>query len=140
MKFWDASAVIPLCVDEPPSLRVRKITEEDGTLIVWWTTPVECYSALARRRRDDTLTRAQEEQARHAVLRLAASWTEVQPSHQVREAAARVLLLHPLRAADALQLAAGLVWADGHAAGHGFVCLDDRLREAAQREGFAVLP
>ncbi len=47
---------------------------------------------------------------------------------------------HPLSAADALQLAAGLLWADGRPAHHDFVCLDQRLREAAQREGFRVLP
>ena len=140
MKFWDASAIIPLCVREPGSSLVRKIAEEDGAIVVWWTTPIECYSAFARRRRDDIRMRANEDQARQAVARMAADWTEVQPSQQVRETAARVLLLHPLRAADALQLAAGLVWANGHAARHHFVCLDERLRETAQREGFAVLP
>lgn len=140
MKFWDASAVIPLCVRESQSLLVKKIAEEDGAIVVWWTTPVECYSAFARRRRDDTLPRPHEDQARQVVARLAANWTEVQPSHQLRETAARVLLLHPLRAADALQLAAGLLWAEGHAARHQFVCLDQRLREAAEREGFQILP
>ena len=140
MKFWDASAVIPLCVRESPSPLVRKMVVEDVAIVVWWTTPVECCSAFARRRRDNILTRAQEDQARHTVLRLAAEWTEVQPSHQVCEAAGRVLLLHPLRAADALQLGAALVWADGRGTGHEFVCLDPRLREAAQRKGFQVLP
>jgi len=140
VKFWDASAIIPLCVRESPSPLVKRIAEQDAALVVWWTTPVECYSAFARRRRDEILTRAQEDQARQAVLRLAAEWTDVQPSHQVREGAGRTLLLHPLRAADALQLAAALVWADGRVTRHGFVCLDQRLREAAQREGFEVLP
>jgi len=140
VKFWDASAIIPLCVKESPSPRVRKIVEEDAAVVVWWTTPVECASAFARRRRDNILTRAQEDQARQTVLRLAAEWTEVQPSQQVREAAGRLLLLHPLRAADALQLGGALVWTDGRGTGHEFVCLDDRLREAAQREGFQVLP
>ena len=37
---------------------------------------------------------------------------EVLPAEAVREQAARLLRLHPLRAADALQLAAALVWAD----------------------------
>ena len=140
MKFWDASAVIPLCVREPRSPLVRKIAEEDGAIVVWWTTPVECYSAFARRRRDDTLTRAHEDQARQAVTRLAADWTEMQPGQHVRETAARVLLLHPLRAAHALQLAAGLMWANGRTTRHHFVCLDQRLCEAARHEGFAVLP
>ena len=140
MKFWDASAVIPLCLREPRSARVKEIAEEDGAIVAWWATPIECYSAFARLRRDAVLTRAHENQARELVARLAAEWTEVQPSLRLRELAARTLLLHPLRAADALQLAAGLLWADGGATRQSFVCLDQRLREAAQREGFQVLP
>ena len=49
-------------------------------------------------------------------------------------------MVHPLRAADALQLAAALLWTEGAAMGSQFVCLDQNLREAAVREGFTVLP
>jgi predicted nucleic acid-binding protein len=140
VKFWDTSAVVALFVREARTTLVRDITEEDAAIVVWWVTLVECYAAFARMRRDNLLTRAQEDQARQAVLRLATDWTEVQSSQQVREAAGRVLLLHPLRAADALQLAAALVWADARVARQEFVSLDERLREAAQREGFEVLP
>jgi predicted nucleic acid-binding protein len=69
-----------------------------------------------------------------------AVWTEIEPSVAVRAQAGRVLLLHPLRAADALQLASAIVWANGQASSHELVCLDHRLREAAQREGFTLLP
>jgi predicted nucleic acid-binding protein len=58
-----------------------------------------------------------------------------EPSQEVRDQARRVLRVHPLRAADALQLAAALVWKGRH-----FVCFDQRLREAAQREGFRLFP
>jgi hypothetical protein len=145
VKFWDASTVAPLCLTESHSTIVRKITTGDDAIVVWWTTPIECYSAFARRRRDDILTRAQEEQMRRLVAHLAATdWTEIQPSHQVRDAPAGALVLHPLSVADALQLAAGLLagllWANGRPAHHDFVCLDHRLRDAAQAEGFRVLP
>lgn len=140
MKFWDTSALVALCVRESRTNLVRTVAEEDGAIVVWWVTLVECHSAFARLRREDVLTRVQESQVRHVLTDLAARWTEVQPSDQIRETATRVLLLHPLRAADALQLAAGLMWASGRTAGHHFVSLDERLREAAQREGFAVLP
>jgi predicted nucleic acid-binding protein len=73
-------------------------------------------------------------------LRLSSQWTEVRPSNLVRDQASRVLLLHPLRAADALQLAAALVWAGSQTTSLEFVCLDHRLREAAAREGFQVIP
>lgn len=140
MKFWDSSAVVPLCLPEPTTARLRRIAEDDGALVAWWATPVECWSAFARLRRDGLLSRAGEERARRLVSLLAGAWTEIEPSRDVREGAGRALLLHPLRAADSLQLAAALGWARGRPEGHHFVCVDDRLREAATSEGFLVLP
>lgn len=140
MRFWDTSAIIPLCLKEPETPRVRRLAQEDGAIVVWWAAPVECYSAFARLRREKVLTRAQEDQARAIVARLAAVWTEIEPSSEVRDRAGRVLLLHPLRAADSLHLAAALVWTGGSTEDHHFVCLDDRLREAARSEGFLLMP
>ncbi|MGH7230767.1 MAG: type II toxin-antitoxin system VapC family toxin [Nitrospiraceae bacterium] len=140
MRFWDASAVLPLCLHEPRTTLLRKLIEEDQAIVVWWATPVECWSALARLRREGILDRASEDQARTLLAQLAEAWTEMVPSQEVREQAARALLLHPLRAADSLQLAAALVWSNRLPKGHEFVCLDQRLREAALREGFRPLP
>lgn len=108
-------------------------------IAVWWGTPVECVSAFARLRRQGELIAAGLGRARDLLDRLAEDWSEVGPSLEVREHAVRLLGLHPLRAADALQLAAALVWANRRPAGQPFVCLDARLREAARAEGFLVL-
>jgi hypothetical protein len=140
MKFWDASAILPLCLSEPASPLVRRIAEEDGVIVAWWGTPVECFSAFARLRREKVLDADGEDRARGLVSYLAAAWAEIQPGTMVREGAGRVLRLHPLRAADALQLAAALVWAQGRAEILDFVCLDYRLRDAARLEGFRILP
>jgi predicted nucleic acid-binding protein len=140
MRFWDASAIIPLCLEEPRTSLLKKLAEDDGAIAAWWSTPVECWSAFARLRRESLVSKAEEDQARTVLNRLAGDWTEIEPGREVREQAGRALLLHPLRAADSLQLAAALVWANGRGAGHEFVCLDQRLREAAQSEGFRVLP
>jgi predicted nucleic acid-binding protein len=140
MRFWDASALIPLCLQERLSSRLKRLAQQDESLVVWWGSPVECLSAFARLRREAVLGESDEEQARHILRVLQGAWTEVEPTHAVREQAGRVLRLHPLRAADALQLAAALVWSQGDPVGHDFVCLDQRLKEAAQREGFTILP
>ena len=140
MRFWDASAILPLCLSDPRTTAMRKIAEEESAVVAWWGTPVECYSALARLRRDGHLDTSAEDQARDTLNLLAAEWTEIAPSQDVRESAGRLLRLHPLRAADALQLAAALIWASRNPRGHHFVCLDLRLREAARREGFTLLP
>jgi hypothetical protein len=66
-------------------------------------------------------------------------WTENIDFESVRERAGRLLAVHPLSAADALQLAAALVAVDERPRGFGFVTLDDRLAAAAVREGFALL-
>jgi len=140
MKFWDTSAVIPLCVDEEQTQIVRDIAKKDGALVVWWGSIVESYSAFARLRRDRSLSPDDEAEGLTVLSELADSWTEIEPSDDIREITRRLLQNYPLRAADSLQLAAALVWCDKTPKGHHFVCLDIRLREAAVREGFTVLP
>lgn len=138
MRFWDASAVVPLLLEQPASPRSRALLDEDPEVVIWWTTPVECASALARLRREGLLTDADEKVATSRLEELQARWYEMLPGDAVRAQAFRVLRLHPLQAADALQLAAALEWAGGPAGGT-VVTFDDRLASAAAREGFAVL-
>jgi predicted nucleic acid-binding protein len=140
MIFWDASAIIPLCIDEPQSKVVKGILKKDSSMAVWWGSIVECHSAFARLRRDKVLKHSEEDQVRHLLAILANAWTEIDPSGDIRDIASRLILRHPLRAADSLQLAAALVWAGKTPKGHRFVCLDSRLRDAARKEGFALMP
>lgn len=140
MKFWDASAIIPLCIDERQTSVVRDIAKKDGALVVWWGSTVETYSAFARIRRDSVLWADDEASALLVLSELAAAWTEIEPSDDIREITRRLLQNYPLRAADSLQLAAAIVWSGKSPRGHHFVCLDTRLREAAAKEGFSVLP
>jgi uncharacterized protein len=138
--FWDTSAVIPLLVTEPETVRFLALLREDQRMIVWWGTHVECFSALARRVREGALDSSGEAQAQAELHRLAGGWSEVQPTDRVRSLAERLLSVHPLRTADALQLASATVWSEGDAKQRPFICLDDRLREAARREGFSLQP
>jgi predicted nucleic acid-binding protein len=77
--------------------------------------------------------------ARGRLDRFVATWQEVQPSEPLRDAARRLLRVHELRAADALQLAAAGAASEGRPMTLAFVCLDERLGSAAEREGFPVL-
>lgn len=110
----------------------------DEDVVVWWTTRIECLSALSRRKREGVLSSSGEGQARAVLSVLAEAWSEVQPIEMVRIRAERLLSIHPLRAADALQLAAALIWAREMPRGFDFVCLDQNLREAALKEGFSI--
>lgn len=138
--FWDSSAVIPVLIAEARSAEMVALLASDRAPALWWAGPVECQSALHRRRREKLLSPAVLADALARLDRLAEDFDVVAPTTRLRERAGRVLAAHPLRAADALQLAAALVWADDSPAGETIVCLDGQLREAATREGFQALP
>lgn len=139
MRFWDSSAILPLAVFEPNSTVLRRLVEGDTAMTVWWASPIEVWSALARRRRKGPLDASEERDARQRIAELSAAWTEILPSEEVQALAGALLLRHPLRASDALQLAAAIT-AAGVPPRAPFVTLDARLAEAAAREGFTTLP
>jgi predicted nucleic acid-binding protein len=138
--FWDSSAVVPVLIAEARSSGMSALLRSDRAPAIWWACPVECQSALHRRRREKVLSPAALAEALRRLARFVEDVDVVAPTDRLRERAGRTLAAHSLRAADALQLAAALVWSDDAAAGEALVSLDDDLREAARREGFAVLP
>ena len=106
-------------------------------MAIWWGSVIECGSAIARTAREGVLSPEDETHALALLDALAESWTEVQPTPRVRDVARRLLRVHPLRAADALQLSAALMWADGSLR-QELVTRDARLGDAARREGFTI--
>jgi uncharacterized protein len=139
VRFWDSSAVVPLLVGEDSTAGLIKMLEDDPAMLVWWATPVECVSALARLERDGALDNPGVAEAVDRLDALELHWNEVQPVARLRSQAIRLLRVHPLRAADALQLAAAIVAAEDQPRTLTFLTLDDRLALAAQREGFSVV-
>ncbi|MFN2441967.1 MAG: type II toxin-antitoxin system VapC family toxin, partial [Thermoanaerobaculia bacterium] len=138
VKFWDSSAVVPLLTREPWTDELVSVLREDGSLLVWWGSPVECASALSRREREGALRPEHAAEAFERLDELAKSWSEVEAGALVRESARRFLRVHDLRAADALQLAAAFVASESRPTTLELVTLDDRLAAAAKKEGFRV--
>lgn len=138
MRFWDSSAILPLLVGEATSDAVRGLAGEDPAMLVWWGAEIECVSAIARLERQEDLSTDAAEAALGRLEAFAERWNEIQPGEAARRTARRLLRVHNLRAADALQLAAALVGAEGHPASLEIVTLDDRFTAAARREGFVV--
>ena len=138
MRFWDSSAVVPLTVAEASTEAMRALAEEDPVMCVWWATEVECVSALARLEREGALTDTSTAAALERLDMLAEAWNEVQSVVAVRGTARRLLRVHTLRAADALQLAAAVIVAEGMPSSLEIITLDERLAAAARREGFTV--
>jgi len=140
VRFWDTSALVPLVVDEAATEPARHLLSEDPAVIVWMLSGVELLSALARLGRsssglDDLLPTL-----RHDVLTQFTRWATVTDVDGVRRRAERLVGVHPLAAADAMQLGAALVAASDRPETLEFVTLDRPLARAAQLEGFRVLP
>lgn len=139
MRYWDASALLPLVVDEPGTALARGWLEEDGEVCTWAWTQVELASAIERRAREGRLPTSLRQRLLREIALLGSHLVEVTDLLAVRSRALPLLARYPLRAADAAQLAAALVVADPDPTSLTFVCLDRRLTDAASREGMPVL-
>lgn len=139
MKFWDSSALVPLIIEERHSKACRQLLRADPTQIVFCFTRTEILSALCRRHREGLLDAADLRTAEARLEKLADRWTEVDAVIPVRDAAEQLLRVHPLRAADSLQLGACIAVFGKQRRDREFVVLDDLLAEAARQESFKVV-
>jgi hypothetical protein len=118
---------------------MRELHAADPAIATWWGTPIECVSAFARLERDGALTSAGLSGSITRIRYALTSWTEVGPSDDVREQSIRLLRVHQLRTADAVQLAAAIVAAEFQPSTLDFVTLDRIQATAADKEGFRVI-
>jgi len=139
VRFWDSSAIVQLYLEQGLQKFARRLYVEDDEVVIWWATPVECVSAFLRYHREGGLS---EEQVNRVLRRFSAHsrrWDQILPVPVLREEAQRLLRRHSVRAADALQLAAAWLAADQKPESLEFVSLDQRLKLAAEKEGYRVL-
>ena len=140
MRYWDASALVPLLVSEQSSNASLEWLGLDGQIVTWLWTRTEVASAIERRTREGALSRSQRRQVLARLDALAERWNEVADALAVRSRAIKLLARHPIRAADAGQLGAALLVQDQLGGSLEFVCFDSRLSLAAEMEGLQVLP
>jgi predicted nucleic acid-binding protein len=140
LRFWDSSGIVPLLIAQAQSARAQGLFHSDNEMVVWWAARVECASAIARLEREGAANASSAAQAFKRLQELAKSWDEVQPTDRLRTRAERLLRVHRLRAADALQLAAMLEVSTETPLASEIVCFDDRLAEAISREGLRLSP
>ena len=138
MRYWDASALVPLIVAEPDSDLVRGWLSDDDHIVTWVWTRTEIASAVERRTREGLLSRPQRRAVLERLAVLADRWDEVTEVLAVRSRAHALLARHPLRAADAGQLGAALLVQEQLAGPLTFVCRDSRLLTAADVEGLRL--
>lgn len=139
MRYWDASALVSLFVEESTSSGRRSLLRRDPAIVTWWGSRVECASALNRLYRERHLDVDTLNESFRQLNDYAFGWLEVEPIKEVRLLAIDLLRHHPLRAADAIQLAAALAASASNPDVIDVVCSDERLSAAARLEGFRVL-
>jgi len=137
-RFFDTSAVVAAYAEEERSDRTRSLLSEGG-VAVSRLIEVETVSALARLTREASISEAQRDEAVAAFLADLGGWDVVEVVPDVTAQARALLLRHPLRAADALQLSSALVLQSRLGAPlNAFVAFDLRIVEAARAERLAV--
>lgn len=136
--FWDASALVPLCIHEAASRHAQSHLRRFAP-VVWWGSLVEVHSAICRLRRDREISDRDKQGAVARLRLLNRGWREILPDDQVRDLATQLLDTYTLRAADSLQLAASLTWCEQRPSKRSFICGDQRLAKAAESAGFSVL-
>lgn len=138
MRFWDSSAIVSLLVPQPSSAAAERLVASDADIVIWWATPVECISALMRLQREGKIDERDSEIVIRRLDSLLERSDSIEPVNMIRDQARRLLRVHTLRAADALQLSAALELRGAGRGGVEFVSFDSRLATAARREGFTV--
>jgi predicted nucleic acid-binding protein len=136
--FWDTSSLIPLCVRQRTT-SVAQALSAQYQMAVWWSTPVEMRGAFARLVRMGQLTPNEHVQAQVRLDRMRSDWLEMDPSEPLREQAERLVDRFPLKATDAQQLAAALIWCLGRTKGRSFISGDSQLLDAARQLGFQAI-
>jgi predicted nucleic acid-binding protein len=136
--FWDSSSLVPLCVRQQAT-PVAQALSQRHSMNVWWGAPVEIRGAFTRLLRMRQLTSNEAVGARVRLDELRYKWREVFPGDELRDQAELLVDRFPLKAADALQLAAAMAWCLGRPKGRGFISGDRQLLDAAKQLGFQAL-
>jgi predicted nucleic acid-binding protein len=140
MRFWDSSAIVPILVLEEETEYCIRAFQSDREVMVWTMSKVEVFSALCRRFREDFLKEDAFDSAKKRMNDFFDMAFEIASLSKVKERAMRLLQVHPLKAADAMQLASVLVATQEDPSKLPIISFDDRLNLAAKLEGFTVNP
>jgi predicted nucleic acid-binding protein len=126
-------------VEEEDSSRVRRSIAA-GFSATARLSAVEVASALARRCREGAFSAAERDRALGALEEDLSALRVVELSLPVVAESRILLVRHPLRAGDAIQLASALLLRRELAEPVTFAAYDDRLKSAASAEGLIVVP
>jgi predicted nucleic acid-binding protein len=137
--FWDTSAILPLCCSQIFTTQSKKWLRKYPKVVVWWGTPVEINSGLARLKQGGHLTEKEVVKSLKLWEKLKKTARIVSPVERVLELANDLPENYGLRALDSFQLAAALVWSQEKPRRRPFITADERLAKAAEKAGFTEI-
>jgi predicted nucleic acid-binding protein len=138
--YVDTSALVKLYVEEKGSELVRHLVDEAVLVATSRIAYAEARAALARTWREGALS---EEDYRQSTIYLRADWQAyftLDLAESVVQVAGDLAERHRIRGFDAIHLASGLTLSRRVRDPITFVCWDIRLWNAAQEEGFDMVP
>ena len=137
-RYVDASALVKRYVRETGSVVVRRLLAS-GIVATSRLSEVEVASGIVRRAREGAFKPARRDRALAALQRDVPAFAIVELIPDITGDARALLLRHPLRASDAIQLASCLYLQRQLDQPVPFVAFDQRLLDAARAEGVAVV-
>lgn len=136
--YFDASALVKRYVREAGSVTVRRLLAS-GIAASSRLSEVEVSSGIIRRAREGAFTTPRRDRMLAALERDVPALAMVEILPEITAGARALLLRHPLRAGDAIQLASCLYLQGQLAQPVPFVAFDRRLVQAAHGEGLTVV-
>lgn len=137
-RYFDASALVKRYVRETGSVMVRRLLAS-GIVATSRLSEVEVASGIAHRAREGAFTAARRDRVLAALQRDMPAFAIVEVIPGVTADARALLLRHPLRASDAIQLASCLFLQRQLNQPVPLMAFDQRLLDAARAEGVAVV-
>ncbi|HLG20790.1 MAG TPA: type II toxin-antitoxin system VapC family toxin [Bdellovibrionota bacterium] len=135
MIFIDSSSFIKHYVAEEGTAEVNALLSSSSEIFVAWLSLSECLAALARLERQKLLTREEFGVTKKNFLEDWERLRIVRETAELEPIVIRLIGKHPLRGADAVQLASA-VYLREYDLPVTFVCSDRQLANMALEEGF----
>jgi predicted nucleic acid-binding protein len=139
MLYWDTSALFAFVIAEKHSGQIRDQVAKQGVSATYTAiiTPLEFESAIQRRLSERTLNLREADRARLFGVDFRKRAYLLPLDQNALDTALHLQKIYGLRPGDAIQLASARLGTDNPSRVR-FLCLDERLTEAAKLEGFQV--
>ncbi len=138
--YLDTSALVKRYFKEPYSEVVVTKWQEATGIVTSSVAYAEAMASFFRKKRESAIEDARME---NIVSSLRADWNSfirIQVNDELNEYIDKAIKAHPLRGFDAIHLASAMIVHEKFQSDFLFICFDQKLTRAAQKEGIRTFP